>query len=109
MSARHRATRREPQPSSRPVRRAYSDRRSLLHASKLEAFVAWAMAHGYRHHTSPPKASFEVARLERIDPAGNHPHIIIYHKLTGQHLTLCQDGVDLVHRWLRDCREARHG
>ena len=109
MSARHRAAPRTAAPAPRPVRRAYSDRRSLLHASKLEVFVAWAMAHGYRHHTTPPKASFEVARLELIDVSGNHPHIVIHRKLTGQHLTLCQDGVELVHRWLRACREARHG
>lgn len=109
MSARHRAPQRELPKSLRPIRRAYSARRSLLHSTKLDAFLAWATENGYRRHTTPPKASYEVARLERVDPAGNHPHIVIYRKLTGEHLTLCQDGAELVHRWMRACKEARHG
>lgn len=109
MSARHRATRRELPKGLRPIRRAYSARRSLLHASKLDAFLDWATENGFRLHTTPPKASYEVARLSLYDPAGDNPHIVIYRKLSGEHLTLCQDGVELVHRWMRACKEARHG
>lgn len=82
-------------------KRAYSHRRDLLHASKLEDFVAWARANGYVHHQTSPNASYEVARLSPYDPGGYRPHIVIYRRLSGQHLTLCEDGVRLVQRWIR--------
>lgn len=82
-------------------KRAYSHRRDLLHASKLEDFVVWALANGYQHHATSPRACYEVARLSLYDPSGYQPHIVIYRRLTGQHLTLCEDGVRLVQRWIR--------
>lgn len=88
------------------ARRAFDHRRNLLHVAKLNDFVSWALANGYRQHPTPPKAGYEVARLELIHPAGNFPHIVIYRRLTGEHLTLCQDGANLVHRWMRARRAA---
>lgn len=87
------------------MRRAFSHRRDLLHASKLEEFVAWAIANGYRLHARPEKATYEVARLEKIDPSGNHPHIVIYRRTKGEHLTLCFAGVSLVRQWLNSKRK----
>ena len=79
----------------------YRTRRNLLHKAQLGEFVAWALDNGYRAHPTSPKAVYEVARLELCDPSGSHPHVVIYERLSGDHLTLCGDGVRLVQRWMK--------
>lgn len=82
-------------------KRAYSHRRDLLHSSKLEDFLDWVTQHGYLMRDTPPKAVYEVARFYKYDPSGTDPDIVIYRRATGDHLTLCEDGVHLVQRWIR--------
>lgn len=82
-------------------KRAYSHRRDLLHASSLDAFLGWVHTQGYLFRETPPKAAYEVARFHKYDPSGTNPDIVIYRRLKGDHLTLCEDGVRLVQRWIR--------
>lgn len=75
-------------------------RRDLLHRNKLEAFRTWALANGYREYPVSPKSAWEVLRLEKIDPAGNCPHLVFYVRARGDHITTYGDGTALVQCWL---------
>lgn len=78
--------------------------RNLLHADHLTRFVEWARENGYIEHPTRASHGYEVARLELYDPAGNHPHIVIYSRLDSVHLTVFGEGVPLIERFLKEKR-----
>lgn len=73
-------------------------RRNLLHRSKLDEFVEWAVSNGYRREQTAA-SPFEVARLTKD---GSSRPIIIYQRLSGDHLTTFAAGTELVNRWIKE-------
>ena len=76
-------------------------KRNLLHKDKLLDFVEWAQRQGYISHARPPAATYEVARLQLSTRQGNNPHIVIYRRDRGEHLTTTGAGTTLVEQYLK--------
>lgn len=76
-------------------------RRDLLHKSKLDEFIAWALTQGYVWNMPNTNHGYEVARLRPLYPRPCEAPVLIYTRNTGDHYTLNHSAELLVLAWLR--------
>lgn len=79
--------------------------RDLLHKDKLEEFAAYCEGRGYIRHPTPPRAIYEVLRLEEHSPAGNNPHLVFYQRGGTDHITVPAEAILLVRAFIAARRE----
>lgn len=85
------------------------DFRNLLHTNKLDAFSEWVQTQGYKIHPTPnpEKNIYECLRIELMDPAGNHSHLVFYKRLNTVHVSIPSDAARLVRMFIDETQSPK--
>lgn len=71
--------------------------------TSLQDFIDWLKGRDYRILTPKPGSKYEVARLEKYDPQGSNPHLVIYRSdKNPDELTVSGEGEELVAEYRRE-------
>lgn len=91
---------------SRGMRSVGRDR-ATLHKNHLPNFKRWVEELDGWIIMPPTAHAYEVFRIRKYSRSGDEPDIFFYRNDKNDHITVQQEGVPLVRKWLREVKKAK--